>query len=44
MREDDDVLFDIKSHQKKSRTTMESVINRKDLSWEDLDMMFNDLN
>ncbi len=36
------LLFDIKEHQKKKRTTFESVINRKDLSWDDMDDMFNE--
>ena len=42
--EDDGMLFEIKEHQKKKRTTFESVINRKELSWEDMDDMFNEFN
>jgi len=42
--EDDELLFEIKDNMKRSRTSFESVINRKDMSDEDLDMMMNQLN
>lgn len=40
--EDDDLLFEIKESGKRSRTTFESVINRKNMPLDDLDSMMND--
>ncbi|MFC1742324.1 hypothetical protein ACFL3V_07350 [Nanoarchaeota archaeon] len=42
--EDDELLFEIKENLKRTRTTFESVINKKDLCHDDLDAMFNELN
>jgi hypothetical protein len=39
--EDDELLFEIKQTTKKSRTTFESIINKKSLSWEEMDDVFN---
>ena len=38
--EDDELLFEIKQKIRKSRTTFESVINKKDLSSYELDDIF----
>ena len=42
--EDDELLFEIKETVKKSRTSWESVINRKNMDPEELDSMMNCLN
>lgn len=39
--EDDEILFEIKDAIKKSRNSFESVINKKDMSNEELDQMMN---
>jgi len=39
--EDDELLFEIKQTTKKSRTTFESVINKKHLDLDDMDDMMN---
>lgn len=44
MMEDDDLLFELRDTNKRSRSSFESVINRKEMSDEDLDMMMNYLN
>jgi hypothetical protein len=45
MREEtDDLMFDIKEHKRKKRTTFESIVNRKNLSDEELEDVFNDFN
>ena len=41
MNDDDNLLFEIKETVKKSRTTFESVINRKNMPMDDLDEMMN---
>jgi len=40
--EDDELLFEIKEHLKKTRTTFESAINKKALSDDEMDAVFND--
>ncbi|MFH1063831.1 MAG: hypothetical protein V1729_02000 [Candidatus Woesearchaeota archaeon] len=42
--EDDDLLFELRDTNKRSRSSFESVINRKEMSGDDLDMMMNYLN
>lgn len=39
--EDDELLFEIKQSIKRSRTTFESAINKKNLSEDELDDLFN---
>lgn len=39
--EDDELLFEIKDAVKKSRTTFQSVINKKNVSDDELDDLFN---
>jgi hypothetical protein len=39
---DDEMLFEIKEHVKRSRTTFESAINKKNLSDNEMDDVFND--
>ncbi len=40
---DDELLVDIKQTTKKSRTNFQSMINRKNLSGEEMDELFNGL-
>jgi|GEM_PF-6881967 len=40
--EDDELLFEIKDKMKKSRTSFESVINKKNVTSRDLDEVFVD--
>jgi hypothetical protein len=42
--EDDELLFEIKQTGRRSRTTFESIINKKDLSSQELDEAFNEFN
>jgi hypothetical protein len=42
--EDDELLFEIKEHEKKSRNTFESAINKKCLNDQEMDAVFNDFN
>lgn len=39
--EDDDLLFEINESRKKSRTSFESVLNRKNMDMNELDSMMN---
>jgi hypothetical protein len=41
--EDDELLFEIKQSMRKSRTTFQSVLNKKELNEQDLDEMMNQL-
>jgi len=41
MEDDDELLVEIKQTVKKSRTTFQSAINRKHLSEEEMDDLFN---
>ena len=40
--EDDELLFEINEFKKKSRTTFESIVNRKNFCAEELDDIFNE--
>jgi hypothetical protein len=40
--EDDELLFEINEFKKKSRTTFESLVNKKRLSFDEMDDFFND--
>jgi hypothetical protein len=40
--EDDELLFEIKDHKKRSRTTFESLVNKKRLDDDEMDSFFND--
>lgn len=40
--EDDEILFEISEHKKRSRTTFESLVNKKRLDVNEMDDFFND--
>ena len=40
--EDDELLFEIGNHKKRSRTTFESLVNKKSLDEDEMDDFFND--
>jgi len=42
--EEDFLLFEIKQHKKRTRTSFESVINKKNASAEEFEEVFNDFN
>ncbi len=44
MEKDDEVLFEIKEKMRRSRSSFESVLNKKHLSRHDLDDVFLELN